>query len=116
MDEVIAIHQQWLAGHLTLVYSATAGALLRFLLVQKEPVLSRLQNALAGIILALVLAPVTAEYLSESKYEMGYALFYGVVARELVVSLIDTVQEYVVPLYQYFFDKLPIGKNKGADK
>lgn len=117
IDELIQSHLAWIIAHLAVMYCALAGALVRLLLVRHEPLLLRLQNCLAGVILALVLAPITAAYFNQGAYAEGYAIFYGIVARELVVSFVDTVNDKAIPLYNQLIDALPFtNSNKSQHK
>lgn len=108
-------HADWLLLNIGMAYSAMAGAATRLLLVRGEPFFIRLQNSIAGIILALVLAPATATYFNQMNYVNGYAFIFGIVARELVVSFVETVNDHAIPLYHRLIDAIPFLSNKNKD-
>lgn len=114
--ELTQQHVAWLLINLGMAYSAMAGAATRLLLVRGEPFLVRLQNSFAGIILALVLAPSTAAYFHQINYVNGYAFVFGLVARELVVSFVTTVNDKVIPLYHRFIDSIPFINTHSTNK
>lgn len=103
-DEILTEHLHWLIVNLPVIYGAIAGALLRLLMIRNEPFWVRTQNALGGMILAMVLAPMTAEHLSGGKFAVGYALAYGLVARELILPAIAVINKRLVPLLTHFTD------------
>lgn len=109
-------HVDWLLLNIGMTYSAMAGAATRLLLVRGEPFMVRLQNSLAGIILALVLAPATAVYFNQLNYVNGYAFIYGMVARELVLSFVETVNDKAIPLYHRLLDAIPFLNSNTKDK
>ena len=112
-------HIVWLLLNIGMAYSALAGALARFLLVRDEPFMIRVQTSLAGVILAIVLAPATAAYFNQSNYVNGYAFIFGMVARELVLSFVETIKDKAIPLWHRFIDAIPFinttNKDKGND-
>ncbi len=107
MNELLAQHTNWLTTHLALVYCAFSGAFVRLLLIRRESIIIRLENGVAGMVLALVLATPTANYFSAGEYGNGYAFFYGVVARELIVSFVDTFNNKALPIITQLLDSIP---------
>lgn len=104
-DELLQQHWQWLIANLPVIYGAVAGALLRLLLIRNEPLLARCQNALGGIVFALVFAPLAADYLSKGKFVVGYAMAFGLVCRELILPALTVLNDRIIPLLNHYFDK-----------
>jgi len=98
IDDFTRQHIRWLFAMLPVIYAALAGALIRLLLVRGEPFWMRSQNAAAGLLIALTLAEITANLLTAGNYTAGYAVIYGMVGRELFVTLYDFTNENIKPL------------------
>lgn len=107
VEQVIENHIQWLFVMLPVIWASLAGACLRILLLLHEPLLLRIQNAFAGMLLAVVLSDTTAQILSSGNYMIGYAVLYGIVGRELVITLYDffndTARPFLLALMIYLF-------------
>ncbi|OBX79127.1 hypothetical protein [Faucicola atlantae] len=105
-NELLNQHLSWLITNLPIIYGAVAGAMLRLLLIRNEPILARCQNALSGIVFALVFAPLAADYLSHGKFSVGYAMAFGLVCRELILPALNVLNDRIVPLFNHYIDKL----------
>lgn len=97
-DDVRREHLTWLLATLPIIYAAVAGAFIRLLLVRKEPFWMRSQNAAAGVLLAITLAETTAMLFTNGNYGSGYAVVYGMVGRELFVTMYDFVHDRAAPV------------------
>lgn len=98
IDDVMREHMTWLIATLPIIYAAIAGAGIRLLLVRAEPFWMRTQNAAAGVLLALTLADTTAALFTNGNYGTGYAVVYGMVGRELFITLYDFVHDKAAPV------------------
>ena len=98
IDDVMREHMTWLIATLPIIYAAIAGAGIRLLLVRAEPFWMRTQNAAAGVLLALTLAETTATLFTNGSYGSGYAVVYGMVGRELFITLYDFVHDKAAPV------------------
>ena len=105
IDELGNQHLHWLIANLPVIYGAIAGALLRLLMIRNEPLLARAQNAISGIVFALVLAPLAADYLSHGKFAVGYAMAFGLVCRELILPALSVLNNRIIPLFNHYIDK-----------
>lgn len=97
IDDVLRIHVTWLFATLPIIWSALAGAFVRLLLVQNEPLRFRAQNAAAGMLLAATLTDMTTELLSGGDYATGYAVMYGMLGREIFITVYDFAQSKARP-------------------
>lgn len=97
LDDFAREHMRWLLTMLPVIYAALAGALIRLLLIRGEPFWMRSQNTVAGLLIALTLADITANLLTAGDYVAGYAVIYGMVGRELFVMLYDVANENIKP-------------------
>jgi hypothetical protein len=104
MDDLINQHLFWLIGHVGLIWMALGGAALRILLVLNEPLHRRIQNGIAGMILALMLSDLTATAFSKGQYAGAYAVIYGLVARELVMAVVKFASHRAYPLLNRMVD------------
>lgn len=98
IDDVMREHMTWLIATLPIIYAAIAGAGIRLLLVRAEPFWMRTQNAAAGILLALTLAETTATLFTNGNYGTGYAVVYGMVGRELFITIYEFVHDKATPV------------------
>lgn len=98
IDDVIREHMTWLIATLPIIYAAIAGAFIRLLLVRAEPFWMRTQNAAAGVLLAITLAETTATLFTNGNYGSGYAVVYGMVGRELFVTMYDFIHDKAAPV------------------
>ena len=105
IDELGNQHLHWLIANLPVIYGAIAGALLRLLMIRNEPLLARAQNAISGIVFSLVLAPLAADYLSNGKFSVGYAMAFGLVCRELILPALSVLNNRIIPLCNPYVDK-----------
>lgn len=105
IDELGNQHLYWLIANLPVIYGAIAGALLRLLMIRNEPLLARAQNAISGIVFSLVLAPLAADYLSNGKFAVGYAMAFGLVCRELILPALSVLNNRIIPLFNHYIDK-----------
>lgn len=105
IDELGNQHLHWLIANLPVIYGAIAGALLRLLMIRNEPLLARAQNAISGIVFSLVLAPLAADYLSNGKFYVGYAMAFGLVCRELILPALSVLNNRIIPLFNNYVDK-----------
>ncbi|MDV2859121.1 hypothetical protein R0I52_00145 [Psychrobacter sp. CAM01] len=97
-DDVIREHMTWLLATLPIIYAAIAGAGIRLLLVRAEPFWMRTQNAAAGVLLAITLAETTAMLFTNGNYGSGYAVVYGMVGRELFVTMYEFIHDRAAPV------------------
>ncbi|MEY2863126.1 MAG: hypothetical protein RLY58_833 [Pseudomonadota bacterium] len=104
MDTLINQHLHWLVTHIGLIWMALGGAALRILLVLNEPLHRRIQNGIAGMILALMLSDLTANAFSKGQYAGAYAVIYGLVARELVMAFIKFTNRQAYPILNRLVD------------
>lgn len=98
IDDFVREHMRWLFTMLPIIWAAAAGAFVRLLLIRAEPFWMRSQNAMAGLLLAVTLADITANLLTNGSYATGYAVIYGMVGRELFVTMHDFVHDKAAPL------------------
>ncbi len=97
IDDFLREHMYWLLAALPIIWGSVAGAVVRLLLIRSEPFWMRAQNGAAGILIALTLSETTAVLLTDGKYAHGYAVIYGMVGRELFVTLFNFVQDRATP-------------------
>lgn len=120
LDDIMREHTQWLYVTLPIIWAALAGALIRLLLVRSEPFWMRSQNAVAGLLLAITLAETTAHAFTGGNYTSGYAVVYGMVGRELFVTMHEFISEKATPVLfsvlNYFFPFLFNDTNEEDNK
>ena len=63
-----------------------------------EPFWMRTQNAAAGVLLAITLAETTAMLFTNGNYGSGYAVVYGMVGRELFVTMYEFIHYRAAPV------------------
>lgn len=104
MNQLIDQHTTWLIAHVGLIWMALGGAALRVLLVLGEPLHRRIQNGVAGMILAILLSDITASMFTQGKYTGAYAVIYGLVARELVMAVVQFANRRAYPILNRVVD------------